>query len=151
MRPGSPCETQDNSWAALWFHGFSWWDPSKQSMQCPHLLPLSPVFQANFHILLLEPSSWSVPSQLRPGPEHKHYQWGVPRNEITHVDWTWTDLETRVHIVRFAPKGVLTILKHVFRVKRSSYLYSIINFLLPDVGCHSQPPHYLVSRFSRNR
>ena len=56
------------------------------------------------------------------------------------MDWTWTDLETRVHIVRFAPKGVLTILKHVFRVKRSPYLYSIINFLLPDVGCHSQPP-----------
>ena len=37
----------------------------------------------------------------------------------------------RVDIVRFRPKGALTALKRIYRVKRSPYLYSAKNF----------PPH----------
>ena len=32
------------------------------------------------------------------------------------------------HIVRFGPKEVLTTLKCVYKVKRSSYLYNAMNF-----------------------
>ena len=39
-------------------------------------------------------------------------------------------LTKRVDIVRFGPKGTLMILKYIYRVKKSSYLYSGKNFLL---------------------
>ena len=35
---------------------------------------------------------------------------------------------THVDIIRFGPKGALTALKCVYRVKRSPYLYSVRNF-----------------------
>ena len=34
----------------------------------------------------------------------------------------------RINIIRFNPKGALTTLKRVYRVKRSPYLYSVRNF-----------------------
>ena len=43
-----------------------------------------------------------------------------------------------VDIVSFGPKRVITILKHVDKVKKSPYLYNAINFSLFDVGCHKK-------------
>ena len=36
---------------------------------------------------------------------------------------------TLINIVRSVPKGVLMTLKHIYKFKRSSYLYSVRNFL----------------------
>ena len=43
-----------------------------------------------------------------------------------------------VDIVPFGPKRVITILKRIYKVKRSPYLHTVINFPLFDVGCHKK-------------